>query len=273
MGVIVGIDIGGSTTKIAGLGCDGSLLFTQRFGAERRNEDLPALVSSCLAEHGLTAQAVQKLALTGVGASFLTEDMFRIPTCTVAEFSASAAGALALSGREQAVVCTMGTGTAFLWAEQPGTVRHLCGSGIGGATLSGLCRRLAGVDQPGEIDRLACAGDLQVVDLTIADLTTDPTLDPTLTAANFCKEAPDATPADLAAGAANLVLQAIGTMTVLSCQCCDTKTVVLLGSMTGMEAVRRNFQVFNRCYGIEYIIPQHAAFATAIGAGLCALRN
>ena len=52
------------------------------------------------------------------------------------------------------------------------------------------------------------------VDLTIADITTGAakTLNPEMTAANFGNLAEDATPADLAAGAVNLVLQAIGTM-------------------------------------------------------------
>ena len=47
------------------------------------------------------------------------------------------------------------------------------------------------------------------MDLTIADITCNPaaTLDPTLTAANFGNLAEDATSADLAAGAVNLVFR------------------------------------------------------------------
>ena len=113
------------------------------------------------------------------------------------------------------------------------------------------------------------------VDLTIADITCNPapTLDPTLTAANFGNLAEDASPADLAAGAVNLVLQAIGTMTVLACQCCDTRTVVLTGSMTTLDQVKPNFENFEKLYGIHYIVPENATFATAIGAGLCSLKK
>ena len=113
------------------------------------------------------------------------------------------------------------------------------------------------------------------VDLTIADITCNPaaTLDPTLTAANFGNLAEDATQSDLAAGAVNLVLQAIGTMTVLSCQCCNTRTVVLTGSMTSLSLMKANFQNFENLYGIHYIIPENAAYATAIGAALCSLRE
>ena len=71
----------------------------------------------------------------------------------------------------------------------------------------------------------------------------------------------------------NLVLQAIGTMTVLACQSCDAKTVVLTGSMTTLPQAVTNFQLFEKLYGIRYIIPENATFATAIGAGLCSLRK
>ena len=85
--------------------------------------------------------------------------------------------------------------------------------------------------------------------------------------------AEDASPDDLAAGAVNLVLQAIGTMTVLACQSCSSKTVILTGSMTVLPQVVSNFQLFERLYGIHYIVPENATFATAIGAGLCSLRK
>ena len=127
----------------------------------------------------------------------------------------------------------------------------------------------------GQIKKLAEKGDLSQVDLTISDITCHPapTLDPTLTAANFGNLAEDAAPADLAAGAVNLVLQAIGTMTVLACQCCDTRTVVLTGSMTTLSQVKPNFENFEKLYGIHYIVPENATFATAIGAGLCSLKK
>ena len=62
-------------------------------------------------------------------------------------------------------------------------------------------------------------------------------------------------------------------MTVLACRCCDTKTVVLTGSMTTLPQAEENFRNFERLYGIHYIIPENATFATAIGAALCALQD
>ena len=275
MDVILGIDIGGSTTKIVGLRSDGSVMSMLRVRAEDQVTSLYGALGNYLTSSGLTLLDVRRVVLTGVGASYVDGDIFGLPTCKVDEFSASGTGALALSGQEQAVVVTMGTGTAFMWAERGGAVRHLCGSGIGGGTLGGLCRKLVGMERFGQIKKLAEQGNLGHVDLTIADITCHPapTLDPTLTAANFGNLAEDASPADLAAGAVNLVLQAIGTMTVLACQCCDIQTVVLTGSMTTLSQVKPNFENFEKLYGIHYIVPENATFATAIGAGLCSLKK
>ena len=258
MKTILGIDIGGTTTKIVGLDYAGTLLSTLRVQAGDPLTSLYGAFGSYLSGNGLTLADVERVVLTGVGASYVQGDIYGLPTCVVDEFSASGTGALAMSGPEK------GRG-----------VRHLCGSGIGGGTLGGLCRKLVDMERFGQIKKLAEQGDLGKVDLTIRDITPDPaaTLDPTLTAANFGNLSEDATPADLAAGAVNLVLQAIGTMTVLACRCCGADTVVLTGSVTTLSQAQPNFENFQRLYGIRYVIPERATFATAIGAGLYSLEQ
>ena len=275
MDVILGIDIGGSTTKIVGLRTDGSVVSMLRVRAEDQVTSLYGAFGNYLKSNNLSLSDVRRVVLTGVGSSYLEGNVFGLPTCRVDEFQASGTGALALSGQKQGVVVTMGTGTALLWAESGKEVRHLCGSGIGGGTLGGLCHKLVGMERFGQIKKLADQGDLNRVDLTIKDITPDPasTLNPDMTAANFGSLSEDATPADLAAGAVNLVLQAIGTMTVLACQSCHTDTVIVTGSMTTLDQAGPNFENFEKLYGLHYIIPENATFATAIGAGLCSLRQ
>ena len=155
MDVILGIDIGGSTTKIVGLRADGSVISMLRVRAEAQVTSLYGALGNYLTSNHLTRKDVRRVVLTGVGASFVEGDIYGPPSCKVDEFSASCTGALALSGQDSAVVVTMGTGTAFLWAEQDGSVRHLCGSGIGGGTLGGLCRKLVGMERFGQIKKLA----------------------------------------------------------------------------------------------------------------------
>ena len=275
MDVILGIDIGGSTTKIVGLRQDGSVLSMLRVRAEDQVTSLYGALGNYLNSNKLSLSDIRRVVLTGVGSSYVDGDIYGLPTCRVDEFQATGAGGLALSGQTSSVVVSMGTGTAFLWAETGDTVRHLCGSGIGGGALGGLCRELVGMERFGQIKKLAEGGDLLHVDLTIRDISNDPasTLDPDMTAANFGNLAEDATHADLAAGVVNLVLQAIGTMTVLACQSCGSKTVILTGSVTTLSQVEANFQLFEKLYGIHYIVPENATFATAIGAALCSLRK
>lgn len=275
MEIVLGIDIGGSTTKIVGLRPDGSVVSMLRVRAEDQVTSLYGALGNYLTSNGLQLSDVKRVVLTGVGAGFVEGDIFGLSTCRVDEFSASSAGALALSGEDKSIVVTMGTGTAFLYAEKGKQPRHLCGSGIGGGTLGGLCRKMVDMERFGQIKKLAEQGDLAKVDLMIGDMTPNPsaTLDPTLTAANFGNLSEDATHADLAAGIVNLVLQAIGTMTVLASQCCDCRTVILTGSMTTLTQARPNFENFERLYGIHYIIPENATFATAIGAALRSLQD
>lgn len=105
---------------------------------------------------------------------------------------------------------------------------------MGGGTLAGLSSLTTGVHQYALIRKLCQDGDLSHIDLTMADLSRDQVgdLPPEATAANFAKVADDATPSDKMLGIVNLVLQSIGTMSVLACKCCGTDTVVLTGALT-----------------------------------------
>ena len=138
MSIILGIDIGGSTTKIVGLQSGGTTIAMHRVQAQDPITSLYGAMGNFLFTNRLQLGDVSRIALTGVGASYIDEDIYGIPTEKVEEFSAVGVGGLALSGQDRAVVVSMGTGTAFIWAERGKPVRHLCGSGVGGGTLAGL---------------------------------------------------------------------------------------------------------------------------------------
>ncbi|MBQ1834884.1 MAG: pantothenate kinase [Oscillospiraceae bacterium] len=275
MGVILGIDIGGSATKIVGLRPDKSVIGMLRVKAEDSITSLYGALGSFLCSNDLTLGDLERIVLTGVGAADAKGDIYGVPTVRVEEFPSIGTGGLALSGKEHAVVVSLGTGTAFIWADQDGTVRHLGGSGIGGGTLAGLSSLITGTRQFSQIRKLACGGDLNKVDLTIGNMSRGSvgTLPPEATAANFANLSEDATPADLELGLINMVLQCIGTMSVFACQCCQTKTVVLTGALTMLPPAGKIFELFTQLYGVEFIIPENATFATAIGAALYSLRQ
>ena len=275
MSVILGIDIGGSTTKIVGLRRDGSTIAMHRVQAQDPITSLYGALGNFLFTNGLALSDVSRIVLTGVGASYVEGDIYSIPTEKVEEFTAVGVGGLALSGQEKAVVVSMGTGTAFIWAERGKEVRHLCGSGVGGGTLAGLCSRLCGTRQYDQIVKLALEGDVNHIDLTVGDITRNshPSLPLDITAANFGNISDSATPGDFAAGAVNMVLQSIGTTAVMACRACGCETVVLTGFMSNLPQAADCFAIFTRLHGIRFVIPEHAAFATSIGAALCSFRG
>ena len=271
MSVILGIDIGGSTTKIVGLRGNGEPIAMRRVQAQDPITSLYGALGNFLFTNGLELGDVSRIALTGVGSSFVKGDIYGIPTEKVEEFTAVGVGGLALSGQDRAVVVSMGTGTAFIWAERGREVRHLCGSGVGGGTLAGLCSRLCGTRQYDQIVKLAAGGDVANIDLSVGDITQNahPSLPLDITAANFGQVSDAATPGDFAAGVINMVLQSIGTTAVMACRAQNCGTVVLTGFMSTLPQAEDCFALFTRLHGIRFLIPLNATFATSIGAALC----
>ena len=137
MKATIGIDIGGSTTKIAGFTEEKKLLGTLQVKASDQITSLYGALGRFLREHGLSLADISKIVLTGVGASFIEEDIYAIPTVKAVELDAIARGGLALAGLDEALVVSIGTGTAFVRADK-NSIRHIGGSGVGGGTLSGL---------------------------------------------------------------------------------------------------------------------------------------
>lgn len=275
MSVILGIDIGGSTTKIVGLREDRTVIAMHRVQAQDPITSLYGALGNFLFSNQLELGDVKKVVLTGVGSSFVDGNIYGIPTEKVEEFTAVGVGGLALSGEEQAVVVSMGTGTAFIWAERDKDVRHLLGSGVGGGALAGLCSKLCGTRKYNQIIKLAADGDVNKCDLTVGDITRNchPSLPLDITAANFGNVADDATAADFAAATINMVLQSIGTTAVMACRACGCETVVLTGFMSTLPQAQECFSLFTRLHGIKFVIPQDATFATSIGAALSSFQN
>ena len=141
------------------------------------------------------------------------------------------------------------------------------GTGVGGGTLKGLAVKVLGERDMRRFDHMAMDGDCGRVDLLIGDFVESyGILDPEITASNLARLDPMATDADWAAGLANLVLQVIGTMSLLACSSSGAESVAVIGAMADTEPSRANFAKFQRVYGRDFLIPEHSACATAIGA-------
>ena len=269
MGIVLGIDIGGSTTKIAGYLESGQRIGTLRVEASDRLTSLYGAIGNFLSTRSIALNDVACFVITGVGAALVEGDIYGIRTERIDEFVAIGNGGLALSGKEEALVVRLGTGTAFVRAGRLGCV-HIGGSGVGGGTLAGLSWHIFHENDHGAMARLAEQGDLSKVDLMISDICTNEvgTLPSHITASNFGKITSAASKEDIAMGLVNMVFQTVGMLSVFALKNDKVKDVVLTGSLANMSLAPKIMSVVEEISDVKFFIPENATFATAIGAAL-----
>jgi len=266
MNIRLGIDIGGSTTKIIGLRNE-KLIGTKQVRAADQLTALFGAIGSFLREYGASLDDVSDITLTGVGASFVgNESLYGIKTHTVNEFQAIGHGARHLSGLQNILVVSMGTGTAFVKATASGIVR-IGGSGVGGGTIPGLASLMLEKRDIDAIIAMADGGDLNNVDLMVSDIIGEeiPSLPSDLTAANFGNVKSTASKSDIALGIINMVFEVIGMLCVFAIKNESINDVVLTGTLATFPQASRVFKRFSDMTGINFVIPPNAEFATALG--------
>ena len=269
MKIILGIDIGGSTTKIVAFEEKNRVLDTLQVRAGDQITSLYGAIGHILYKCSLTLSQVTAFVLTGVGATMVKGDIYGIPTYRVKESEAIGKGALELTGLKETLVVSVGTGTAFVMASEK-ECRHIGGSGVGGGTLTGLSSRLLGESHIDAIVAMAEKGSLRQVDLAICDISDEeiPSLPPHVTAANFGKVESTATKEDFALGLINMLFETVGTLSAFACKNTDIKEIVVTGTVATLPQAQKYLDGVGMLHGIKFTIPEKAAFATAIGAAL-----
>ena len=270
MNLSLGIDIGSSSTKAAALDEHGTLLGTLHVHADDPRTSAYGVLGRFLDQQGASFD-VEKIVLTGLGSTYFHENIFGIPTIHALELDAIGRGGLYLSGLDEALVVSLGTGSAFIRASKTNGFRHLGGSGVGGGTLVGMAERFLGVTDIFSLSEMALRGNKAMADLRIADVQEEdvPGLAADLTAANFGRIKSGASDADLAAALFNMIYENVGVMASLALSQDTTRNVVLTGSLASLAPAAKTFDIFNQMhdvFGIDYIIPPHPSFATAVGA-------
>ncbi len=271
MSIIVGIDVGGSTTKIVGF--DGDRLLPPAL--VKANDPIASVYGGfgkLTNDNRIDLSQIEKVMVTGVGSGFLGNDIYGVETLHVNEFLANGRGGLYLSGLDEAIVVSMGTGTAFVYAnKKTGECTYLGGTGVGGGTLVGLASKLIDVRSAHSVSDLALGGDISKIDLSIADITENdiiPTLSNNATAANFGKISDLATREDIALGLVNMVFETVAMLGIFSARMKGIKDIVLIGNLTALHQAKPIFGGLSEMFGMNIIIPENAAFGTVIGAAL-----
>ncbi len=274
---VIGIDVGGSTTKIVGFCRDeqGENKLISPF-LVRATDPLTSIYGAFgkfTAENGLALSDIERIMVTGVGATYMQQPIYALNCQTVPEFTAAGLGGLYLSGLDEAIIVSMGTGTALIHAKTvmgQTKIDYLGGTGVGGGTLLGLTKKMTGIDTIEHIEKICEEGDLSHIDLRVGDISKNAKftgVNENLTASNFGKLSDMAGNGDIALGVANMVAETIAMMAVFTARGHGIKNVVLIGNLTNIKPVRDVFRGLDS-FGINFIIPENASFGTVVGAAL-----
>ena len=245
---VIGIDVGGTTTKIVGFrktqNGEKELIEPQFVRATDPMTSIYGAFGKFTVENRLELGDISRIMMTGAGSSNIRNGIYNLPCEAVPEFTSSGIGGLYLSGLSEAIVVSMGTGTAIIHTKklENGSydIEYLGGTGVGGGTLVGLSRKMIGVDTVEHIEKLCADGDLNNIDLRIKDISINHSyhgINENLTAANFGKVSDMATPSDLALGIANLVGETIAMMSIFAARNFGLREIVLIGNLTTIQPI------------------------------------
>ena len=158
MGIVIGIDVGGSTTKIVGLN-KGKIQSPMFITAADPVTSLFGAFGKYIYDNGIHLSDVEQVMLTGVGSAFVDSPLYGLPTRKTDEFIANGLGARHATDIDRLIVVSMGTGTSFVRINGD-EIQHIGGMGIGGGTLQGLSRLLLKTHDIHQVAGLAAKGDV-----------------------------------------------------------------------------------------------------------------
>ncbi len=272
MKVVIGIDVGGSTTKIVGFDENKELIQPMCVKATDPITSVYGAFGKFTQDNSLELSDISRVMITGVGSSFITKPIYGLECCHVPEFESVGLGGLYLSKLDNAIIVSMGTGTSITHA----TIKngkyefsYLGGTGVGGGTLLGLSKQMLGVGSIESVVKLAEEGNIEHIDLRVKDMTVKNIgLAETMTAANFGKLSDLATKGDIALGLINLVFETVGMMSIFAARTHGIKDIVLTGHMTRIPQGMQIFPVLSELFDVNFIIPVNAQYGTVIGTAL-----
>lgn len=268
-GMVIGIDVGISTTKIVGLDANGSIVSPIRIKATDPLTSLYGAFGKYLHDNAIELSDVEQVMLTGVGSDYIETPVYGLPTAKAEEFIANGLGARHETSLDRMIVVSMGTGTSIVKCDGD-DIKHIGGIGVGGGTLQGLARIMLKTDDIVQVSELARGGDLSKINVLIGDICAKPIpgLPMDAIASLFGNATSDASREDIALGLIWMVLQSICSASILSSLGSGIKDFVMIGNLSMLPLCSEVFPACEQLYGVNFHIPRNSEFSTAIGAAL-----
>jgi len=134
---------------------------------------------------------------------------------------------------------------------------------------------MLGVSKLTTLEAMAKRGDLSRIDLTVGDIAGGSIgdLPPNTTAANFGKVSADASPEDKALAIINMIAEVIAVLSIANARASHQSNIVFTGKLTCVFRFIQQVKQLERMFGRGFVIPEHADYATAIGAARKASRD
>lgn len=255
--MIAGIDFGSSTTDLVVLNKN-KIIFSISFA---NNKNKFSAIRNILKRF-----KIKNVNVTGVYSSTFKLSGYRIKK--IDEMQAIGKGGLFASGTKNALVVSIGSGTAMVSCKNG--FRHIGGTAIGGRTITGLGKLLLKTDDILKIGKMAQKGNIRNVDLIVGGIYPKGIglLGKNSSASHFGK-LKGYGKNDLAFALINMAAQAIGTLAVFGAKAYGHKKIIMTGGLTKLETFKK---IVKKRVGIlsdiPAEIPKNASVATAVGAAL-----
>lgn len=263
--MVIGLDMGISSTKVIAIDCKNNILKHDIWNTGFSDKQLKTFISEVL----LYNEDIEHIAITGVGSKAVHGSLMGYPIVKVDEFDANAASVAYVCDENDVIVASMGSGTSFVHIKN-GIAKHIGGSALGGGTIIGLFRHFEkSADWP-QLISLAKEGSLDKIELTVGDVCDGelPGLPANISVSNFGKTDAATSLSDIALGLINMVLQNIGIMACMAGSGRGIKTIVVIGRTATLPYADQILSQLMTLHGVRFIIPEHMEYMTAIGAAI-----
>lgn len=115
-------DLGSTTTKIIEVDENNKIINKNIY----QKEEPKKLLKNFIESNNVKTESIEAIIITGVG-TIEEQEFLKIPVLYIDEFKAIGLGGLTASNKQNAIIASIGTGTAFIRANK-NEIKHLGGS-------------------------------------------------------------------------------------------------------------------------------------------------